>query len=177
MRQEERRARTRAALLKAAAEAFAMRGYDGASIDAIAASVGLSKGAVYANFPTKLDLYLGTLDALMTQAELRTERVAAALREGRDPMSASQRYFGLGGDAVHAALVSVLWRTAIEHVAVRSVLEEYLERRRELLARAVVDAGGTPGEALQTAGTIARLIDAEILYRQLDGVAGQAATS
>ena len=34
MRQEERRARTRAALLRAAAAAFANRGYDGASIDA-----------------------------------------------------------------------------------------------------------------------------------------------
>mgnify|MGYP001178214578 FL=1 len=177
MRQEERRARTRAALLKAAAEAFAMRGYDGASVDTIAASVGLSKGAVYANFPNKLDLYLGTLDALMAQAELRTERVAAALREGQDPLGASQRYFGLGGDAAHAALVSVLWRTAIEHPAVRSVLEQHLERRRGLLARAAVDAGGNPTEALQTASTIERLIDAEILYRQLHEVAGQRAVS
>ena len=58
MRQTERRARTRAALLRAALAAFAERGYEGASIDTIAATAGLSKGAVYANFPNKLDLYL-----------------------------------------------------------------------------------------------------------------------
>lgn len=177
MRQEERRARTRAALLKAAAEAFATRGYDGASVDAIAASVGLSKGAVYANFPAKLDLYLATLDSLLSQAELRNERVASALREGLNPLAASQRYFGLGGDANHAALVSVLWRTAIEHPAVRSALEEYLVRRGELFARAAVDAGASPTEALQVARTIERLIDAEILYRQLDQTAADRAIS
>jgi AcrR family transcriptional regulator len=164
-------------LLKAAAEAFATRGYDGASVDAIAASVGLSKGAVYANFPAKLDLYLATLDSLLAQAELRNERVASALREGIDPLGASQRYFGLGGDASHAALVSVLWRAAIEHPEVRSVLEEHLLRRRELFARVAVDSGANPAEALQIAGTIERLIDAEVLYRQLDETAADRAIS
>jgi AcrR family transcriptional regulator len=167
MRQEERRARTRAALLKAAATAFASRGYDGASIDAIAASVHLSKGAVYANFPTKRDLYLAVLGGLMDQADLRLDRVVRSMAESRDVLLAARSYFGLGGDTEHASLLAELWRTAAEHPSVRAVLDGYLERRRLALGRAAVDAGHSPGEAVQLAGTIERLIDAEVLYRRL----------
>ena len=88
MRQEERRARTRATLLRAAATAFAARGYDGASVDAIAASVGLSKGAVYAHFPSKIELYFGVVDALIEQAELAVGHRRRALH---DPERAHQR--------------------------------------------------------------------------------------
>jgi AcrR family transcriptional regulator len=167
MRQEERRARTRAALLKAAAAAFATRGYDGASVDAIASSVDLSKGAVYANFPTKLDLYLGVLGGLVDQAEFRLDRVVSALSESSDPLAAAQRYFGLGGDTQHASLLAELWRTASGYSPVRAVLDNYLERRRALLGKAAVDGGALPAEALRLAGTVARLIDAEVLYRRL----------
>ena len=119
MRQEERQARTRSALLRAAATTFATKGYDGASVDAIAASVGLSKGAVYAHFPSKLDLYNELVRGLLEQAEFRLERVAEALRQGAGPLEASRQYMGLGGDELHAALMSELWRTAAIERAVR----------------------------------------------------------
>lgn len=173
MRQEERRARTRAALLKAAAAAFATRGYDGASVDAIAASVNLSKGAVYANFPTKLDLYLGVLGSLIDQAEFRLERVASALADSSDPLSAAQRYFGLGGDTEHGSLFAELWRTASDYPPVRAVLEAYLERRRAVLGRGAIDGGAAPAQAARIAGTVARLIDAEVLYRRLGEVSAE----
>jgi len=166
MRQEERRARTRAALLKAAAAAFASRGYDGASIDAIAASVHLSKGAVYANFPTKLDLYLAVLGGLIDQSELRLDRVVRSMAASRDVLAAARSYFGLGGDTEHASLLAELWRTAAEHPSVRAVLDGYLEHRRLGLSRAAIEAGQPPAEALRLAGTIERLIDAEVLYRR-----------
>lgn len=41
------------ALLDAAIEEFVMKGYDGASIDAIAKRAGVSKGGVYHHFPSK----------------------------------------------------------------------------------------------------------------------------
>ncbi len=49
MRQAERRAKTREALLLTAACCFAEHGYDGSSLDAIPASGGLSKGPIYAH--------------------------------------------------------------------------------------------------------------------------------
>lgn len=173
MRQEERRARTRAALLRAAASAFASRGYDGASVDAIAASVGLSKGAVYAHFPSKLELYLGVLTGLLEQAEWRLERVATAIRGGSSPLDASRQYLGLGGDAQHAALMSELWRTAAIEPQIRTIVERFVDERLSVLSRACIERGMTPAASLDFAETVARFIDAGMLYRRVDDASAE----
>jgi AcrR family transcriptional regulator len=54
---------TRERLLKAAAEVFAARGYDGTRVADIAAAAGVSNGAMYAHFSSKADLLV---DALRT---------------------------------------------------------------------------------------------------------------
>lgn len=54
----ESQAQTRAEILEAAAQVFARRGYDGASIAEIAEAAGFSHGAVYSNFADKEDLFL-----------------------------------------------------------------------------------------------------------------------
>ncbi|MBG0826647.1 TetR/AcrR family transcriptional regulator [Planomonospora sp. ID67723] len=53
--------RTRAAVLAAAREEFAERGYTDAKIDRIAERAELTRGAVYSNFPGKRALYLAVL--------------------------------------------------------------------------------------------------------------------
>lgn len=58
----ERRDQTRDLLLDAAEREFARRGFHGASLDAIAAGAGFTKGAVYSNFPGKDALFLALLD-------------------------------------------------------------------------------------------------------------------
>jgi AcrR family transcriptional regulator len=175
MRQEERRARTRATLLRAAATAFAARGYDGASVDAIAASVGLSKGAVYAHFPSKLELYFGVVDALIEQAEWRLKRVTRAIEDGASALDAARTYMGLGGDTQHAALMSEFWRAAAIEPRIRGIVERYAEARTGMLSRAAVERGLSPAAALDMAESVGRFIDAELLYRRVDDAA-QAAT-
>jgi len=167
MRQEERRARTRSALLRAAAAAFAERGYEGASLDSIAASAALSKGAVYAHFPTKLFLYLGVVDQLLDQAEFRLDKVAAAVTAGANPGHAAAVYMGLAGDDEHAALMAELCQVAVSEADVRAALESYRDRRQALLGHAGVDSGLTPAQALEQAQVIGKLVDAEILYRRI----------
>ena len=54
---------TRDRLLRAAAEVFAARGYDGTRVADIAAAAGVSKGAMYAHYSSKADLLV---DALRT---------------------------------------------------------------------------------------------------------------
>src|SRR5215469_2379253 len=54
---------TRDRLLRAAAEVFAARGYDGTRVADIAAAAGVSKGAMYAHYPSKADLLV---DAIRT---------------------------------------------------------------------------------------------------------------
>jgi AcrR family transcriptional regulator len=67
LRQAERRAQTRAKLLKAAGHVFARHGYEGATLEAIAAEARLSKGAVYYNFASKEELFLTLLEERLAE--------------------------------------------------------------------------------------------------------------
>lgn len=79
---ERRRQQTRDHLLAAAAEVFAERGFDGASIDDVAAVAGFTKGAVYSNFKNKEDLVLALIE---TQFEEHMERLVATVQAQGDP--------------------------------------------------------------------------------------------
>jgi AcrR family transcriptional regulator len=54
---------TRERLLRAAADAFASQGYDGTRVADIAASAGVSNGALYSHFGSKAELLVGALRA------------------------------------------------------------------------------------------------------------------
>jgi AcrR family transcriptional regulator len=56
-------AQTRERLLRAAADVFAERGYDGTRVADIAAAAGVSNGAMYAHFASKAELLTGALRA------------------------------------------------------------------------------------------------------------------
>src|SRR6202022_1842014 len=59
---KERQAHTRSCLMKSAARVFARRGLQHASIDEVAEDAGFTKGAFYANFKSKEELFLAMLD-------------------------------------------------------------------------------------------------------------------
>jgi AcrR family transcriptional regulator len=57
----EKQAQTRQALLDAAEHVFRQRGFQGASVDAITAEAGFSRGAFYSNFESKEQLFVELL--------------------------------------------------------------------------------------------------------------------
>jgi AcrR family transcriptional regulator len=59
---DERRRRTRQALIAAAAVVFARRGFRGASLDEVAETAGFTKGAIYSNFANKEDLFFAVVE-------------------------------------------------------------------------------------------------------------------
>jgi AcrR family transcriptional regulator len=61
----QRKAETRARLLRAAAEVYASRGFGGATLDDVAAQAGLTKGAVYGHFGSKENLLLALVEEYM----------------------------------------------------------------------------------------------------------------
>ncbi|MEV4300410.1 TetR/AcrR family transcriptional regulator [Microbispora rosea] len=64
----ELQARNRAKVLAAALDEFAERGFRDAKVDAIADRAGLTRGAVYSNFPGKRALYFSVLAGLAERA-------------------------------------------------------------------------------------------------------------
>ncbi len=66
---QQRSLETRARLLAAALKRFAQDGYNAASVDAICAEAGVSKGAFYHHFPSKQALFLALLQGWLTTIE------------------------------------------------------------------------------------------------------------
>lgn len=62
VKQEDRRALTRGAIIAAASKAFGRDGFSGVSIDQIASSAGVAKGAVYHHFLSKDALFEAVLE-------------------------------------------------------------------------------------------------------------------
>src|SRR5438067_8683685 len=87
-----RKAETRAALLAAAADHFAKRGIAATSIDDVAASVGLTKGAVYAHFASKSDLVRAIFESFDASNALEEHR--ALLFDGTKTLEERLRSLG-----------------------------------------------------------------------------------
>lgn len=174
MRQEERRARTIRLLADEAARSIAARGYEATTLEAVAGAVGLSKGAVYAHFPTKLDLLLAVFDEALNEANKRVRWSAQALATGFDPTAAADAYFRGETADLHAGLMAEAWRLAGTEPAMWERVRDHRDTRFALLAAAAVDGGAAPAAASERARLVARLIDAGIIERTLSrGIAAE----
>jgi AcrR family transcriptional regulator len=74
---KEKQAHTRTCLMESAAKVFSRRGLQQASIDEVAEDAGYTKGAFYANFKNKEELFLAMLDERFTRRIEEIERVIA----------------------------------------------------------------------------------------------------
>lgn len=120
-------ARTRAALLDAAGSAFTRRGLRDASIDEIAASAGFTKGAFYANFANKQELFLALLDL---HFDRRAEEIHEALATDEVPEVQARR----GADEFVAMLsANPEWQRLFFEFAAHAVRDD--EFRIQLVER------------------------------------------
>lgn len=130
-----KRARTRARLIEAAAQAIGEKGFRGTTLDEVAARAGLTKGAIYGNFESKEDLFLAVVEAGRTRAgptfekgltlrqQMRRlgERVAAIApgAQARAAMTVELELYALTHDAMRLRLNAAhdeARRRSIEHV-------------------------------------------------------------
>jgi AcrR family transcriptional regulator len=81
---KERKAITRAALLEAAIRSISKEGFEGASVERISRAAGYTKGAFYASFRSKEELFLTILDEKFAQ---EVERLEGTLSGAGDPVA------------------------------------------------------------------------------------------
>ena len=86
---KQKQAHTRECLMRAAAKVFADRGLQQASIDEVAEHAGYTKGAFYANFKNKEELFLAMLDERFVQ---RIEDIEAAIAGEGTAAEKARRY-------------------------------------------------------------------------------------
>jgi AcrR family transcriptional regulator len=103
----------RQAILRAALDVFARRGYHAASIDEIAQAAGISKALIYEHFPSKRDLHVSLLEAEVRVLFARLVESAATGEPGevrlRQGVDAFLQWVEERGDAFR-----MLFRDAVE---------------------------------------------------------------
>jgi AcrR family transcriptional regulator len=149
---------TRKIILDCAAEQFAMWGYAGASIADIAASVGISKPALYHHFPNKEALYFAiVISALRRMCELamsRTEGVSEPGQQLREFMTAHAEFLDEERNAFIAAHFGFLGLRGSQ----RDEALEWRDRYEELL-RSILRGGLHSGTfSFEDEGLAARLV-------------------
>lgn len=84
----ESMAENRGKLIAAARKAFAEKGYADASMDALTAEAGLTRGALYHNFGDKRGLFAAVVDEIDTEMAVRAKAQGAAAGEGWEALLA-----------------------------------------------------------------------------------------
>lgn len=138
---------TRRRILDIARTSFAAGGYDSSTNRDLAAEVGLTAGALYHYFGSKLDLYVAVHDDLQ-------QRVYGQFNESIDRASGFVGKFEAVLDTAHAlnkedpslaAFLGVVRTDMRRHPEIREKLGEHSDRRDQFFVQ-LVDAGVAGGE-------------------------------
>jgi AcrR family transcriptional regulator len=175
LRREEQQRQVRARLLDAAERVFARHGYQGASIDAIAAEAGYSHGAVYSNFDGKEDLFLVLVEERIDARLARVYQAAdAALSHGATPLEAARRFVAMLQQEQHAYLLLVdFWNQAVREPKAAARFAERHARLRALIGRIVEGVARDTGAELtlprdQVATALIALVNGLTIERLAD---------
>src|SRR5436305_7677815 len=103
----------RRAILQAALDVFARRGYHAASIDEIAQAAGISKALIYEHFPSKRDLHVSLLESHVQATFERLAEAAATSAPGEVRRRAGVDAF-LGFGETRRDAFRMLFRDAVE---------------------------------------------------------------
>jgi AcrR family transcriptional regulator len=133
---------TREAILGAARAAFAERGFDGASIRAIATSAGVDPALVHHYFGSKDQLFLATI-----QAPVNPEEILPKVFEGGIDGAGERivRAFLMVWDSPAGASAAALLRSGVQHEWSARMLREFLVT--QILRRARRELDLDPAEA------------------------------
>ncbi|MEU5526715.1 TetR family transcriptional regulator [Micromonospora chersina] len=147
---------TREAILTAAREAFADRGFDAASIRAIATAAGVDPALVHHYFGTKEELFRATVAIPVDPAEL----VPRVLAGGRDEVGERlvRTFLAVWDSPVGTAAVALL-RSAVSNQWTARLLREFLVTQvlRRVVEQLDLDPAETPLRGALVATQIAGL--------------------
>ena len=137
-----RRGEVRERLLATAMAVFTERGYDGSTLDQVAAAAGFSKGAVYSNFASKDELFLALMDRQVGDYVARIRNVLNRTRDDSSGRSSGR----LTGDALTGMLTQdrdwqLLFLDYVGRAArdprMRALLAVHRARVRDVVAESV----------------------------------------
>jgi AcrR family transcriptional regulator len=166
---KQQQALTRSTLIESASRVFASKGLQRASIDDIASAAGFTKGAFYANFKSKEELFLVMLDAHFADRLAAIERVTSG--GGDIPEQAAQ----VGQDFLDALRGDEAWcRLFLEfssHATRDEAFRVELVARNEALIGEIASIFERRAAAAGIVPTIPARVVAQMTFAMAHGVA------
>lgn len=167
--QAQRRASTRASLLRAAAAVFAAKGFAACSLDDVAARAGLSKGALTYHFTTKEALFRALAEESLGERIGRVQALPDWIDPG-DPGAARQIVAALPHDREWSLLFLEFVCHGARRRRFRDVLVGPLEEARAEASAAIEAVGlGDPERARLLADGLSALSNGMSIEALLDG--------
>ncbi len=132
----ESKARTREALLDAGHEVFLRDGFHGASLDRVAAEAGFTKGAVYAHFSAKADLFLAILERRVDRRVLAQDTVGADAQSYEELIQRAAEQWGavMREDRAWSLLLLEFWTYAARDPELRERVAAQHRRTHDSIA-------------------------------------------
>jgi len=148
-RQADRTRATRRKLLDAAKRIFAKDGFEAARLEDIAAGAGYTRGAFYANFKSKEDIFFALFEEWVRE---RIESLTSALRRHSDPseklVALRSHYAELAKDR-RLVLISMEFKQfALRHPEAHSRLQRRHRRIRASLGKLFSEIMGALGKSI-----------------------------
>ena len=123
---ERRTKETRELLLQAAEEIFARDGYEGAELGEIAARAGRTKGAIYAQFKSKEDIFLALIEDKSLQRRAEAQRLLAGAKTVEENRAALRTFYqNLAKDESWPLLLLEYKLFAIRHAKSKKRLQSF----------------------------------------------------
>lgn len=123
---------TRAKLIELARRAFGEKGFAATSMDELTADAGLTRGALYHHFESKLGLFEAVVSRIDEELDIRLEAVAEAAGGGWDGFKASCRAY------LHSVVATDIQRIML-HDAPSAIADFANRPRMQLCAASMAD--------------------------------------
>src|SRR6476661_4533332 len=142
-----RRELTRSTLIAAAAEVFARKGFEGASLEEIADTAGFTRGAIYKTFGNKAELFFAVSDQdFATKLQAFADKIAQSGDELAEPAALAAMWReSIVGNQADLALNMEVRLYAMRNPDVTARFAEHQRATRRALTQFIVDTAERMG--------------------------------
>ncbi|WP_184829778.1 TetR/AcrR family transcriptional regulator [Jiangella mangrovi] len=151
---------TKGEILAAARAVFGERGYDGATMRAIAAAAFVDPALVHHYFGSKEKLFLAAME-IPWDPSVIADAIADHTADAGIGERAIRTFIGVWGDPVGRAPILALLRSAMQHEAAARLLRQFVTRA--ILGRVLAAFQDVPNGALRAEAMVSHLIGLAIV--------------
>ncbi len=169
-RHQERSDATRTRLIRAAEKIFARDGFEAAKLEEIAAEAGYTRGAFYANFDSKEDLFFALLEGEVSSRINTVERMTRSVQDPEAKVLAFREFFlTISQDRRWSLLALEFKLFAVRHPEVKTrlaAMNRRLVKSRIGILRDIIEGTGrklpiTPAAVAMSLSAVANALGLE----------------